>query len=357
MTVVRTDLIPNLSPNLIEGISKANPAVVTVPVISRVASTTGTIGTITGAGTTSSPWLATVSLMTTTAGLITGQIITATDGVGSFAAGGEVSIASVAGNQTIVLRKVGGTIPTAGTITNITLPAVSSLPAGIADGAIIQITGVEDATLTFTQSTPTGTYFRATNCSVSGTTLTIGTIISGDVAVNQLLTGVNSLLDGLSIIANVSGSGNGSTWTLSAAPGTLSAQVVTGILPEFQVGERVTQATTGAAGTVTGVNYDGASSTLNINTVSGTFNTTNFVKGSSSNAGITPTVVAGMTQLATAGANNTNWYYIDVLTPTTFALYRNVGLTTAVNSTAFSTAVANTGQYTTIDTVVITDAP
>jgi len=208
MTVVRTDLIPNLYPNLIVGISKANPAVVTVPVISRVVSTTGTIGTVTGAGTTSSPWLATVSLMTTTAGLITGQIITATDDVGSFAAGGEVSIASVAGNQSIVIRKVGGTIPTAGTITNITLPAVSSLPAGIADGAIIEITGVE-----------------------------------------------------------------------------------------------------------------------------------------------------GMTELATAGANNTNWYYIDILTPTTFALYKNVGLSTAVNSTAFSTAVANTGQYTTIDTVVITDAP
>lgn len=300
MTVVRTDLIPNLSPNLIEGISKANPAVVTVPVISRVASTTGTIGTVrsalnsgvttfatvagtattaaatyvnrpqaatsgTGAGaiftiaksgsgtaysgaitvtvtnpgngyaagdtitiagedlggasptnnltltlnsgslSSTGPWVAAIINMTTTAGLQTGQIITATDGVGSFAAGGEVSIARIAGNQSIVLRKVGGTIPTAGTITNITLPAVSSLPAGIADGAIIEITGVE-----------------------------------------------------------------------------------------------------------------------------------------------------GMTQLTTAGANNTNWYYIDVLTPTTFALYRNVGLTTAVNSTGFTTAVANTGQYTTLDTVVIT---
>jgi hypothetical protein len=300
MTVVRTDLIPNLYPNLIVGISKANPAVVTVPVISRVASTTGTIGTVrsalnsgvttfatvagtattaaatyvnrpqaatsgTGAGaiftiaksgsgtaysgaitvtvtnpgngyaagdtitiagedlggasptnnltltlnsgslSSTGPWVAAIINMTTTAGLQTGQIITATDGVGSFAAGGEVSIARIAGNQSIVLRKVGGTIPTAGTITNITLPAVSSLPAGIADGAIIEITGVE-----------------------------------------------------------------------------------------------------------------------------------------------------GMTQLTTAGANNTNWYYIDVLTPTTFALYRNVGLTTAVNSTGFTTAVANTGQYTTLDTVVIT---
>lgn len=208
MTVIRTDLIPNLYPNAIVGVSKADPAVVTVPVVASVVSATGTIGTVTGSGTASAPWTATVSLMTTTAGLFTGQIITATAGVGTFAAGGEVSIASVAGNQSIVIRKVGGTIPTAGTITNITTPAVSSLPPFIVDAAIVQITDV-----------------------------------------------------------------------------------------------------------------------------------------------------GGMTQLATAGQNNTNWFYVDVLSGTTFALYRDVGLATSVDSSAFSTATANTGQYTTIDTVVITEAP
>lgn len=206
MTVVRTDLIPNIYPNAIVGVSKASPAVVSVPVVSRVVSATGTIGTVTGSGTASAPWTATVSLMTTTAGMKTGDIITATADAGTFAAGGEVSIASVAGNQSIIIRKVGGTIPTAGTITDITLPAVSSLPPFIVDGAIVQITGVE-----------------------------------------------------------------------------------------------------------------------------------------------------GMTQLATAGASNTDWFYVDVLTGTTFALYRDAGRTTAVDSSAFTTAVANTGQYTTIDTVVITE--
>jgi hypothetical protein len=66
------------------------------------------------------------------------------------------------------------------------------------------------------------------------------------------------------------------------------------------------------------------------------------------------TGVEGMTQLATAGASNTNWFYVDVLTGTTFALYRDAGRTIAVDSSAFTTAVANTGQYTTIDTVEIT---
>jgi hypothetical protein len=300
-----------------------------------------------GSGIIVGPWTATISGMTKTTGLVSGQIITATAGTGTFAAGGEVSVSSVVGNQSIVLYKVGGTIPTAGTVTNISVPAVSSLPPGLVDSTQIQITGVEDATLTFTESTPTGTYFRASGCSVSGTTLTIGTLITGTISTNQVLTGVNSLLDGLHIVANISGSGSGSTWTLSSTPGTLITQVVTGLLPSFVVGETITQATSNATAVITGVDYNGASSTLNINTVSGTFNTTDFVTGGTSSAGMTPTAAVGMTELATAGANNTNNYYIDVVDGTSFRLYRNAALSTAVNSSAFTTAVANTGQYTT----------
>jgi hypothetical protein len=208
MTVVRTDLIPNLFPNRIVGVSKADPAVVSVPVVARIVSTTGTIGTVTGSGTTSAPWTAAITLMSSTVGMQSGDVITATAGTGTFAAGGEVSVKAVTGNQSITINKIGGTIPTAGTVTNITEPAASSLPPFIIDNAIIQITDVE-----------------------------------------------------------------------------------------------------------------------------------------------------GMTQLATAGASNTSWYYVDVLSGTTFALYRDVGLTTTVDSSAFTTAVANTGQYTTIDTVVITESP
>jgi len=302
MTVLRTDLIPNLFPNKIVGVSQANPAVVSVPVVARVVSTTGTISAVStsgitsgvttfttvagtsvtaaatytavsqsatsgtgtgavftivkagagtaysgavtittttvgsgyavgdtitisganlggvsttndmtltlGAGSLAGPWTATISNMTSTEGMLSGDVITATAGTGSFSAAGEVSIDSVTGNQSIVIRKIGGSSPTAGTVTNITEPATSSLPPFIVDGAIVQITGVE-----------------------------------------------------------------------------------------------------------------------------------------------------GMTQLETAGASNTNWFYVDVLSGNTFALYRNVGLSTAVNSSAFSAATANTGQYTTIDTVVITESP
>ena len=208
MTVIRTDLIPNIYANLIADVSQASPAVVTVPVIERVVSATGTIGTVTGSGTTNAPWTAAISLMTTTSGLRSGDVITATAGAGDFAAGGEVSVKAVTGNQSITINKIGGTVPTAGTVTDISLPAVSTIAPLLASGDIIQITGVQ-----------------------------------------------------------------------------------------------------------------------------------------------------GMTQLATAGASNTAWFYVDVLTTSTFALYRNVGLTTEVDSSAFTTAVANTGQYTTIDAVEITVAP
>lgn len=50
--------------------------------------------------------------------------------------------------------------------------------------------------------------------SISGTTLTIGTVTSGTVAVGQLVTGVN-VAQGTVITGNISGSGAGSTWTVS----------------------------------------------------------------------------------------------------------------------------------------------
>ena len=61
-----------------------------------------------------------------------------------------------------------------------------------------------------------------------------------------------------------------------------------------------------------------------------------------------------MNQLLTNGVNGTNEYYANILTSTTFALYTDSGLTTGVDSTGFTTATANAGQYTTFNTVVIT---
>jgi hypothetical protein len=82
---------------------------------SDVISTTGTVGSIAGSG---SAWTATVSGMSTTAGLATGDTITATAGTGSFGTG-TVTVTNIISMSAINIAVVGPT-PTSGTVTNIT---------------------------------------------------------------------------------------------------------------------------------------------------------------------------------------------------------------------------------------------
>ena len=66
--------------------------------------------------------------------------------------------------------------------------------------------------------------FVATGCSTSGTTLTIGTLTSGTIAVGQTLTFTAGSASGVYIVA-----GSGSSWTISETVGTLGSQTVTGV--------------------------------------------------------------------------------------------------------------------------------
>jgi hypothetical protein len=88
------------------------------PVEDQLISTTGTVGSITGA---TSPWQATITGMSTTTGLATGDIITATNGTGSLGGAGVYTVNTVVSNTSITFVATGGTTPTAGTITNVTL--------------------------------------------------------------------------------------------------------------------------------------------------------------------------------------------------------------------------------------------
>jgi hypothetical protein len=88
------------------------------PVDDTLISTTGTVGSITGA---TSPWQATITNMSTTTGLATGDIITATNGTGSLGGGGVYTVDTVVSNTEITFIATGGTTPTAGTITNVSL--------------------------------------------------------------------------------------------------------------------------------------------------------------------------------------------------------------------------------------------
>jgi hypothetical protein len=76
-------------------------------------------------------------------------------------------------------------------------------------------------------SQATNTQFTATGCSTSGTTLTIGTVTAGAPAVGQVMN-ITGPLGGQYIIANISGSGSGSTWQMSGSSPTLSGLTVTG---------------------------------------------------------------------------------------------------------------------------------
>jgi len=88
------------------------------PVANTVISTTGTVGSISGSG----PWTASITGMVSNAGLSVGNTIIATPGSGSLGGGaGVYTVASIVGSTGITFTATGGTTPTAGTVTDITL--------------------------------------------------------------------------------------------------------------------------------------------------------------------------------------------------------------------------------------------
>jgi len=88
------------------------------PLANTVISTTGTVGSISGAG----PWTASITGMVSNTGLAIGNTISATPGSGSLGGGaGVYTVASLVGTTGITFTATGGTTPTAGTVTDITL--------------------------------------------------------------------------------------------------------------------------------------------------------------------------------------------------------------------------------------------
>ena len=87
------------------------------PITDEVISTTGTVGSISGAG----PWTFTITGMTGVGDLEVGDEIYATAGTGSFgSATGVTTVASIVSGTSITATTTGGTTPTAGTVTGIT---------------------------------------------------------------------------------------------------------------------------------------------------------------------------------------------------------------------------------------------
>jgi hypothetical protein len=87
------------------------------PANDTLISTTGTVGSISGAG----PWTATITGMSTTTGLTVGDEISATNVGGKLGVGGVYTVASIVSNTSITFTATGGTTPIAGTVSNITI--------------------------------------------------------------------------------------------------------------------------------------------------------------------------------------------------------------------------------------------
>jgi hypothetical protein len=105
-----------------------------------------------------------------------------------------------------------------------------SSTSGLVNGETIVFTSVTQAT-TLTATTPSASTFTGY---IAGTTLTVGTVGSGTIAIGQVLTG-STTVAGTYIVANISGSGNGSTWQVSVSQtvgssGSLQALTGTGNL-------------------------------------------------------------------------------------------------------------------------------
>ena len=88
------------------------------PVADILVSATGTVFSVTGA---SSPWTVVLTNLVDTAGVVSGDRLTATDGTGTISNGGVITVVSVDSATQLTVTVTGGTIPTTGNITNIKL--------------------------------------------------------------------------------------------------------------------------------------------------------------------------------------------------------------------------------------------
>ena len=101
---------------------------------SNVVISTGTctVGTISGSGTSIAPWVATITGTLNTLGLSAGMTISATVGTGTLHGGTPTSVrvTSFVASTSITYAAIGGTTPTAGNVTNVSVVGETRFSAG-----------------------------------------------------------------------------------------------------------------------------------------------------------------------------------------------------------------------------------
>ena len=101
---------------------------------------------------------------------------------------------------------------------------------GYSDPHTVQLFQNSSLTTPVTTPKPAGTYtasFTSTGSSISGTTLTIGTLTFGTPQIGMEITG-GTTRAGTFITGNISGSGNGSTWTVTSPNQTVASSALAG---------------------------------------------------------------------------------------------------------------------------------
>ena len=200
---------------------------VTIPGASLGGSTPTNNLTLTVTAGISSPWTATISGMSSSTGVIPGSALTATNGTGTLYGGSPTSVlvASLVSGTSITYTVTGGTIPTAGTVTNILTTGATNLTA---DGGGITVKGTTDKTFNWINSTSAWTSSEHLN----------------------LASGKNYLLNGTDILSSVHYIGTTSV-ALNRASANLALTGITSVsFPGSSSGTAILQATA-AAGTPT----------------------------------------------------------------------------------------------------------
>jgi hypothetical protein len=191
--------------------------IIVAKVATSVISATGSLASFTG----SDPFVMTLTGLTSTDGVAVGMNVSATAGTGTFGTGANsITVTSIPSSTSLTVTKSGGTIPTVGNITNITVSASDVT----ADGAGITVQGTTNKTFTWNDTGDTFT-------SSEHITLANGKSFYGN------LTG--------DVIGNVLGTLTGNATTASALQ---TARAINGTL--FDGSANVT--VTAAAGTLTG---------------------------------------------------------------------------------------------------------
>lgn len=217
-------------------------------VASTVISATATIASQTG----SDPFTITITGITSTADVVVGMTVSATAGTGTLGTGANsMRVASIVSGTSITVTKTGGTIPTVGTITNLTISASDVT----ADGAGITVQGSTDKTFNWVDSTDA---FTSSESIALANGKTFNGNLVGDVTgnVTGTVSGNAGTATTLATSRNINGTAfNGSAdITVTAAAGTLTGDTLN---------SGVTTSSLTALGTVTTGTWSASTIALN----------------------------------------------------------------------------------------------